>query len=104
MMCKKNKIRPMEFTGERMVLGTNNYELEIEHLNRYHFGAQFVKDKRVLDVACGTGYGSAILAENAAFVEGIDISREAIDYAISNYSTHNILHIPLKINTSTVSD
>lgn len=90
MMCKKNKIRPMEFTGERMVLGTNNYELEIEHLNRYHFGAQFVKDKRVLDVACGTGYGSAILAENAAFVEGIDISREAIDYAISNYSTHNI--------------
>ena len=42
----------MEFTGERMVLGHSDPDLETEHLDRYRFAEQFVKDKTVLDAAC----------------------------------------------------
>jgi len=80
----------MEFTGERFVLGATDIELEIEHLNRYHFATQFVEGKNVLDAACGTGYGCAILAHNAQKVTGIDISEESVDYAAQRYGGDNI--------------
>ncbi|MCR3907030.1 MAG: class I SAM-dependent methyltransferase [Tenericutes bacterium] len=61
------------------------YVLWQEHINRYAFAAEFVKDKNILDVACGTGYGSAYLAESGAKeVVGGDISKEAITYARKN--------------------
>ena len=57
-----------------------------DHYSRYLFAAQFIKGKRVLDAACGTGYGSYFLKEmGASHVTGIDISEEAIDFARSNY-------------------
>ena len=80
----------MKFTGERMVLGETDIELEIEHLNRYYFAAQFTDGKHVLDAACGTGYGSAVLAHNAERVDGIDISEESIHYADQRYGADNI--------------
>lgn len=80
----------MDFTGERMVLGETDIELEIEHLNRYHFAEQLVGGKKVLDAACGTGYGSAIMAKSAECVFGIDISQEAVDYANETYSDEKI--------------
>ena len=76
----------MKFTGERIVPGQVEPDLLNEHLARYHFALQFVKGKRVLDAACGSGYGSAMLAEAAGSVIGIDISGEAIGYARSNYA------------------
>ena len=53
------------------------------HLDRYRFAAKQVQGKRVLDCACGTGYGSRMLRENggAAFVIGVDIEPTAIEYA-----------------------
>ena len=48
----------MEFTGERLVLGEVDKELETEHLDRYRFALQFAAGKTVLDAACGTGYGT----------------------------------------------
>lgn len=61
------------------------YVLWQEHINRYAFAAEFVKDKNILDVACGTGYGSAYLAESGAKeVVGGDVSKEAITYALKN--------------------
>lgn len=53
------------------------------HLRRYEFAAAHAKGRRVLDGACGTGYGSALLADQgaAASVIGIDIDERAIDYA-----------------------
>ena len=76
----------MKFTGERIVPGQVEPDLLNEHLARYHFAKQFVKGKRVLDAACGSGYGSAMLAESAGSVIGIDISGEAVGYARSNYA------------------
>lgn len=62
-----------------------------EHLNRYNFANQFVTGKNVVDVACGVGYGSYLLATSGAkSVFGIDISKKAIKYAQSKYRAKNL--------------
>jgi len=61
----------LEFTGERW--------------HRYAFAAPLVAGKRVLDAACGEGYGSHLLARHAAEVTGVDISAEAIAHARARY-------------------
>ncbi len=43
-----------------------------EHVARYHYAASFVKGKRVLDVACGTGFGLEILAAHCDLLVGVD--------------------------------
>lgn len=80
----------MRFTGERLIVGNSPLELEAEHVARYEFAASFCKGKTVLDLGCGTGYGSAIIAKVAKDVLGIDISREAIRYARKKYQAHNL--------------
>ncbi len=81
----------MEFTGERMIPEYNKEDIIYsEHLLRYSFCKQFVKGKKVLDVACGSGYGTRILADNQAKnVIGVDISGTAVDYANKKYSNLN---------------
>jgi SAM-dependent methyltransferase len=76
----------MEFTGERFVPGTRG-EIWIEHWHRYHFAARWARGRRVLDVACGEGYGSARLARNAAPVTGVDLSPQAIAHARATYGS-----------------
>jgi SAM-dependent methyltransferase len=55
------------------------------HLARYQFASAYCKDKRVLDGACGTGYGSSLISQCARDVTGIDCSPDAVDYATHNY-------------------
>jgi O-antigen biosynthesis protein len=56
--------------------------MESEHRGRYLWAANLAGGLDVIDAGCGTGYGSEILAEaGARRVVGVDISREAIDYA-----------------------
>ena len=74
----------LPFTGERFIPGTRG-EIWIEHWHRYHFASAFVAGKRVLDLACGEGYGSALLARRAAVVVGVDLSQQAIDHARRTY-------------------
>jgi ubiquinone/menaquinone biosynthesis C-methylase UbiE len=74
------------FTGERFLPGIKG-EIWIEHWHRYHFAARWAAGKHVLDVACGEGYGSALLSRHAASVVGVDISPEAIDHAKNAYVT-----------------
>ncbi|HET9762148.1 MAG TPA: class I SAM-dependent methyltransferase [Casimicrobiaceae bacterium] len=73
------------FTGERFVPGARG-EIWYEHWHRYHFAAALVAGKEVLDVACGAGYGSALLARSAKRVVGADISAEAIAHARASYA------------------
>jgi len=75
----------LEFTGERFIPGTAG-EIWHEHWHRYHFAAPLVAGLEVLDVACGEGYGSALLATRAASVIGADIAQTAVDYARTRYA------------------
>jgi SAM-dependent methyltransferase len=61
-------------------------EIWLEHWHRYVFAARWAAGKRVLDVACGEGYGSAVLARNATRVTGVDLSEGAIAHARSAYA------------------
>ena len=57
-----------------------------EHIARYVFASQFVKDKTVIDVASGMGYGSHYLSKSGAtLVIGADISFDAIARAEKRY-------------------
>ena len=57
------------------------------HLQRYRFAMPYVGGKRVLDLACGTGYGSyALRTLGAREVAWVDLSEEAIAYARKNYA------------------
>jgi SAM-dependent methyltransferase len=75
----------LEFTGERFLPGASG-EIWCEHWHRYHFAAKLVSGMRVLDVACGEGYGSALLARHASRVVGADISPDAIGHARARYA------------------
>lgn len=81
----------MEFTGERAIPGDPKWQhLFFEHMVRYIFASQFMEGKRVIDIGCGTGYGSAYIAKNAAEVVGIDSSKEAVEYASSHYADDSV--------------
>ena len=57
------------------------------HISRYLFAKPFCVGKKVLDIACGEGYGSALMANwGAESVLGIDISPVAIDAAKAHFS------------------
>jgi SAM-dependent methyltransferase len=58
-----------------------------QHLARYEWAAELCRGKSVVDAACGTGYGSAMLArEGAGCVQGFDLSPAAIDEARATYA------------------
>ncbi|MEI6288260.1 MAG: methyltransferase domain-containing protein [bacterium] len=80
----------MKFTGEQYVPGQTDKTIEDEHLSRYEFASRYIKDKIVLDVACGTGYGSKIMSSTAKQVIGVDISDEVIKFAKEHYQNNNL--------------
>lgn len=79
----------MKFTGERFI-PTEAGRIRLEHFHRYSMIQDLVVGKKVLDVASGEGYGSALLALKALSVVGVDISREAINHASEIYSRTNL--------------
>ena len=85
MMTKKNYNQPngdIEFTGEVWIPGKTPHRIEQDHLERYYFASQFVKGKTILDIACGVGGGSRMLAQaGAEKVVGVDINPKYISYA-----------------------
>jgi SAM-dependent methyltransferase len=60
------------------------------HLKRYRFALPYCSGKEVLDVACGAGYGTAVLAAGARRVVGVDRDAEAVAYARSRYAADNV--------------
>ncbi len=82
----------LPYTGERVVPEAQEGDpILAEHLLRYIFSRQLVKGKTVLDVACGSGYGSRMLSEaGATTVYGVDIDERTIRYAEAHYGAPNI--------------
>lgn len=78
----------MEFTGERFVPEVSG-QIELEHLHRYFLAKEYAKDKIVLDIASGEGYGTVMLAEIAEYAYGVDISAEAVTHSRQKYADLN---------------
>ncbi|MEP7354656.1 MAG: methyltransferase domain-containing protein [Acidobacteriota bacterium] len=74
-----------EFTGERVIPGQVDDDLWAEHIARYAFAARFAAGRRVLDLGCGTGYGTAELARTARAATGVDVAASAVAYASEHY-------------------
>jgi ubiquinone/menaquinone biosynthesis C-methylase UbiE len=64
-----------------------NPQMEIEHWNRYMTFQYLAESRNVLDVACGEGYGTALLSSLARTATGIDLSEKSIEHAINKYGT-----------------
>ena len=75
---------------ERYLPEITGAHIAYEHWHRYLFATQFVAGKRVLDIACGEGYGSSLLAERAEHVTGVDIDPEVVRRAASRYARPNL--------------
>ncbi len=86
---------PRVETIERISPGTLEWELyHATHEARYLQFAAECKGKEVLDAACGTGYGTRLLANaGSRFVTGIDYSQEAIDTAKSRFPHPNASYV-----------
>jgi 2-polyprenyl-3-methyl-5-hydroxy-6-metoxy-1,4-benzoquinol methylase len=84
-------VPPLELTGERTLpdVPAENYWYR-RHLAVYEWIGARVIGKRVLDMACGEGYGSAALARGAAYVLGVDANPEAFEHARLRYARQNL--------------
>ena len=85
-------IKELESTAERVVPGKSDHIIFQEHTCRYIFASNYTKGKKVLDNACGTGYGAHYLLKSggAKEVVGVDISEDAVCYAKNGYEGENI--------------
>lgn len=65
------------------------------HLERYQFAARNLVPGSVLDLACGAGYGTALLGENPAvtLATGVDIDEGAVRYAAKRYGNARITYL-----------
>lgn len=80
------KLWHLEYSGERVIPTEMRRDTTTwaEHLARYIFTIKFASNKRVLDIACGTGYGSALLSSVASYVKGLDRDEKSIYWARKN--------------------
>lgn len=81
--------RPEPFTGERLTTAVGG-QVQIEHYHRYLFARSLVTGLDVVDVASGEGYGSALLAQVARTVVGVEWSGETASSAAANFCRHNL--------------
>ncbi len=74
----------LPWSGERYVPRIAG-NIRLEHVHRYLLAREWCRDRRVLDIACGEGYGSDMLAAVAREVHGVDVSPEAVAHARRQY-------------------
>jgi SAM-dependent methyltransferase len=84
-------VPPLALTGERTLpdVPAENYWFR-RHLAVYEWIAARVAIERVIDMACGEGYGSDVLAARAASVVGVDANPEAHEHARLRYTRPNL--------------
>ena len=79
----------LPFTGERYTTGVGG-DIQNEHYHRYLFALRFCEGRDVLDVGSGEGYGSALLAQVARSVVGVDIDESSVAFAARSYMRDNL--------------
>jgi SAM-dependent methyltransferase len=81
----------MRWTGERPT--DSLIEQDARYLGQiveHNFAGQYVAGKSVLDIGCGEGHGSVVLAKNAREVDAVDVSEEAVALARQCYPFSNL--------------
>jgi SAM-dependent methyltransferase len=93
-------VPPLTLTGERTLpdVPEENYWFR-RHLAVYDWIAARVKGLRVIDMACGEGYGSDTLARTAASVVGVDANPEAHEHARMRYARSNLRFVRELVET-----
>jgi SAM-dependent methyltransferase len=81
----------LELTGERTLpdVPAENYWFR-RHLAVYEWIGARVAGHRVLDTACGEGYGAEVLSRSAAHVVGVDANPDAFEHARLRYRRENL--------------
>lgn len=99
----------LEWTGERIIpkqLKATNGML-LEHLARYYFATPYVKG-RVLDIACGTGYGSHMTAKErkreVTQIVAVDLDQETLNYANVEYNHQKIEYVQGDVTDRTLPE
>jgi SAM-dependent methyltransferase len=84
-------VPPLTLTGERTLpdVPEENYWYR-RHLAVYQWIAERVAGLRVVDLACGEGYGADVLARTAADVVGVDANPDAYEHARLRYRRANL--------------
>ena len=84
-------VPPLALTGERTLpdVPEENYWFQ-RHLVVYEWIARRVAGRKVIDMACGEGYGADVLAAGAAEVVGVDANPEAHEHAKLRYTRPNL--------------
>lgn len=87
---KKAVLTMLEDTGERVIpeyMKADN-AMWLEHLARYHFAMPYARD-RLLDIACGSGYGTKLMAKRrkreVTEAVGVDLDSATVEYARGAY-------------------
>ena len=86
-MTERINRAPLEATGERLMPDSQHGEVvHAEHLARYQLATQLAASRRVLDAACGEGYGTNLIAEaGATSAVGIDVDERTVAHARGRY-------------------
>jgi SAM-dependent methyltransferase len=93
-------VPPLELTGERTLpdVPAENYWFR-RHLAVYEWIAERVAGLEVVDMACGEGYGSAVLARRARRVTGVDANPDAFEHASAKYTRPGVRFVRDLIET-----
>lgn len=78
---------------ERVIPGITEPINLMKHIARYNMALAVCQGKNVLDLACGTGYGSYILSMVSKLVVGVDVGFDAISYAREHFKRDNLLYL-----------
>ncbi len=75
--------------SENDATGTDTLRL---HIERYRFAARYARPGRLLDMACGVGYGTRLLVDECPRITatGVDISEHAVGYANEHYRAERV--------------
>ena len=87
----------LPLSGERVIedayKGTPGlHAIYLMHVASYRFAQRYTVGRRVLDLGCGSGYGSALVATGATDVVAVDVSRDAIAYAANHHGAPNLVY------------
>lgn len=82
------RYRPITEVGDDPYAGAPPGSVEHAHIQRYDFAAERISRGFVLNAACGSGYGSEILGRVGSRVVGVDLFREPLKIARTQFGKH----------------